>query len=275
MPRRADVMLSSEHAETQQGGVLDGIDHYQLPQSTVTKIAKATVSFPCSPYRAPIVEDCLLSVGLRLWYRTNKLANLGDSDQKKLPPNAKLQKESVLALVKGSTVFINYIAAAAQEVANARGHKTIVASDVLQALELAEFGDMVPSLNKDLAEYRARLKKAPQATTKKEPATSTKDPKGKGRVSSGKTEASGEETTKKVSNGKQVASAASADEAIEGGDEDEEPYSEPDIPDDELEAEEQEEEQEEAEAGTMDVDNEDGEPARGTQRLDENDSDSE
>jgi hypothetical protein len=44
MPRRADVMLSSEHAETQQGGVLDGIDHYQLPQSTVTRIAKSAVS---------------------------------------------------------------------------------------------------------------------------------------------------------------------------------------------------------------------------------------
>lgn len=44
MPRRADVMLASDHAETQQGGVLDGIDQYELPHSTVTKIAKSAVS---------------------------------------------------------------------------------------------------------------------------------------------------------------------------------------------------------------------------------------
>lgn len=44
MPRRADVMLASDHAETQQGGVLDGIDQYELPLSTVTRIAKAAVS---------------------------------------------------------------------------------------------------------------------------------------------------------------------------------------------------------------------------------------
>ncbi|KAG8827519.1 hypothetical protein FRC19_002597 [Serendipita sp. 401] len=231
MPRRADVMLSSEHAETQQGGVLEGIDHYQLPQSTVTKIAKAA-----------------------------------------LPSNAKLQKESVLALVKGSTVFINYIAAAAQEVANAKGHKTIVASDVLQALELTEFGDMLPALNKDLAEYRARLKKAPPATSKKEPAASTKDPKGKGRVSSGKSGSTGEEATIKTSNGKQE---VAADEAID--EEDEEPYSEPDVPDDELDAEdEQEQGDEEEDMGTgagdqMDVD-EDAGPVK---RLDEKDRDSE
>ncbi len=88
----------------------------------------------------------------------------------------------MLALVKGSTVFINYIGelfhykpsllsdmdrsccvglfvnppgtlykpARAQEVAFAHGRKTIMSSDVLQALELTEFGDMVPSLNKEL-----------------------------------------------------------------------------------------------------------------------------
>lgn len=48
MPRRADVMLASDHAETQQGGVLDGIDQYELPLSTVTRIAKTAVSpRPC------------------------------------------------------------------------------------------------------------------------------------------------------------------------------------------------------------------------------------
>jgi hypothetical protein len=36
-------MLASDVAETQQGGVLDGIEQYSLPQSTVTRIAKAAV----------------------------------------------------------------------------------------------------------------------------------------------------------------------------------------------------------------------------------------
>ncbi|CCA77741.1 hypothetical protein PIIN_02963 [Serendipita indica DSM 11827] len=174
MPRRADVMLSSEHAETQQDGVLEGIDHYQLPQSTVTKIAKSA-----------------------------------------LPPNAKLQKDSVLALVKGSTVFINYIAAAAQEVAFAHGRKTIMSSDVLQALELTEFGDMVPSLNKELEEYRARLKKNPPPPKKDSDAAATAAPatKGKGRVSNGK------------------AAPTVPANGVENNDPEEEPFSEPDIPD--------------------------------------------
>lgn len=42
------------------------------------------------------------------------------------------------------------MADSAQEVATARGHKTITAVDVLQALELAEFGDMVPGLTAEL-----------------------------------------------------------------------------------------------------------------------------
>jgi hypothetical protein len=36
-------MLASDHAETQQGGVLDGIEQYELPRSTVVRIAKTAV----------------------------------------------------------------------------------------------------------------------------------------------------------------------------------------------------------------------------------------
>lgn len=87
MPRRSDLMLGSDVAETQQDGVLDGIDQFQLPQSTVTRIAKSAVSPLMKSRRDPSFLTLI----------------------QKLPPNAKLQKESVLALVKGSTVFINYI----------------------------------------------------------------------------------------------------------------------------------------------------------------------
>ncbi|KAL1747979.1 hypothetical protein HDZ31DRAFT_71848 [Schizophyllum fasciatum] len=60
-----------------------------------------------------------------------------------LPDNIKLQKETVLSLVKGSTVFINYLA-----------HKSVSASDVLKALEVLEFGDLVAPLTAELNVYR-------------------------------------------------------------------------------------------------------------------------
>lgn len=43
MPRKADIMLASDHAETQQGGVLDGIEQYELPRSAVVRVAKTAV----------------------------------------------------------------------------------------------------------------------------------------------------------------------------------------------------------------------------------------
>ena len=97
----------------------------------------------------------------------------------KVPDNAKLQKETVLCLVKGSTVFINYLGwlalllhglsnahsnvdscdvcfllstmsffvyrnnvSSAHDVAQARQHKCISASDVIKALELMQFNNV-------------------------------------------------------------------------------------------------------------------------------------
>ncbi|XP_006456454.1 hypothetical protein AGABI2DRAFT_122350 [Agaricus bisporus var. bisporus H97] len=63
-----------------------------------------------------------------------------------LPDGAKLQKDTVLALVKGSTVFINYLAATAHDVALSKQHKSISASDIFKALELVEFNHLSPML---------------------------------------------------------------------------------------------------------------------------------
>ncbi|KIM70877.1 hypothetical protein SCLCIDRAFT_6332 [Scleroderma citrinum Foug A] len=68
-----------------------------------------------------------------------------------IPDNAKLQKETVLSLVKGSTVFINYLALSKQ-------HKSISASDVLKALEMIEFGDLVDKLQEELQIHRDNTK---------------------------------------------------------------------------------------------------------------------
>lgn len=102
-----------------------------------------------------------------------------------MPENAKLQKETVLSLVKGSTVFINYLGmrryvpvalyltadhcgsgdvcdstdflrrlltylVRAHDVALSKQHKSISASDVLKALEMIEFGDLVEMLQNEL-----------------------------------------------------------------------------------------------------------------------------
>ncbi|KAI0248976.1 hypothetical protein BJV78DRAFT_731264 [Lactifluus subvellereus] len=67
-----------------------------------------------------------------------------------VPENAKLQKDTVLSLVKGATVFINYLAATAHEVSTSKQHKSISASDVFKALELIEFADLIPPLQAEL-----------------------------------------------------------------------------------------------------------------------------
>ncbi|KAK7023764.1 DNA polymerase epsilon subunit 3 [Favolaschia claudopus] len=75
-----------------------------------------------------------------------------------LPENVKMQKETVLSLIKGSTVFINYLAATAHDVALSKQHKSISASDVLKALEMIEFGDLVDKLQTELLVYREQAK---------------------------------------------------------------------------------------------------------------------
>ncbi|KAJ6455840.1 histone-fold-containing protein [Mycena sanguinolenta] len=75
-----------------------------------------------------------------------------------LPENVKMQKETVLSLIKGSTVFINYLGATAHDVALSKQHKSISASDVLKALEMIEFGDLVDKLQAELTVYRELAK---------------------------------------------------------------------------------------------------------------------
>lgn len=71
-----------------------------------------------------------------------------------IPDNVRLPKETVLSLVKGSTVFINNLAANAYDVAQSKQHKSISASDILKALETNHFGDMVSNLQEELLIFR-------------------------------------------------------------------------------------------------------------------------
>ncbi|KAF8057548.1 hypothetical protein FPV67DRAFT_1456159 [Lyophyllum atratum] len=132
MPRK-DTGGGPISAQAQQDLVSDGIENFELPKSLVTRIAKSAI-----------------------------------------PENAKLQKETVLSLVKGSTVFINYLVHAltrlhpsAHDVAVSKQHKSISASDVLKALELIEFGDLVDKLQGEL------LREHPQSVSRFTPNTIT------------------------------------------------------------------------------------------------------
>ncbi|TEB22857.1 histone-fold-containing protein [Coprinellus micaceus] len=71
-----------------------------------------------------------------------------------LPDEARLTKETVLALVKGSTVFINYIGACAHDIAISKQHKTISAADVLKALDLIDFGDVIAALEAEVKVFK-------------------------------------------------------------------------------------------------------------------------
>lgn len=83
MPRK-DAGGGPISAQAQQDLVSEGIENFELPKSLVTKIAKSAVSS-------------------RIYFLTVF------SNVSQIPDNVKLQKETVLSLVKGSTVFINYL----------------------------------------------------------------------------------------------------------------------------------------------------------------------
>lgn len=110
-----------------------------------------------------------------------------------------MQKEMLLAVLKGSTVFVNYLGASAlscsmcttkprlsyqvrhsqsllhvvliwlirysaHEVASSRQHKSVSASDVLRALEQMDMGDIVPKLQAELEGVFVSTSKTSQIT---------------------------------------------------------------------------------------------------------------
>ncbi|KAI0755598.1 hypothetical protein C8Q74DRAFT_1373382 [Fomes fomentarius] len=110
MPRAKESTAGASTAQAQQDAVSDGIDNFELPRSLIMKLARAS----------------------------------------QVPENTKFSKEVILAILKASTVFINYLAATAHEVASQKQHKSISATDVLKALELVEFADIAKNIQGEL-----------------------------------------------------------------------------------------------------------------------------
>ncbi|KAF2717573.1 histone-fold-containing protein [Polychaeton citri CBS 116435] len=70
-----------------------------------------------------------------------------------LPANTNIGKDALLAMHKSATVFVSYIAAAANENAQGSGKKTIMPPDVFQALKDSDLGDFLPRLEAELKKY--------------------------------------------------------------------------------------------------------------------------
>ncbi|OBZ72983.1 DNA polymerase epsilon subunit D [Grifola frondosa] len=116
---RKESTGGSASAKAQQEAISEGIENFELPRSLVMKLARAS----------------------------------------QIPENTKFQKDVILSIMKASTVFINYIAATAHEVASQKQHKSISATDVLKALEMVEFGDIAQNVQGELQIFR-ELQKA-------------------------------------------------------------------------------------------------------------------
>ncbi|KAL0635022.1 hypothetical protein Q9L58_006051 [Maublancomyces gigas] len=85
-----------------------------------------------------------------------------------LPQNTNVQKDAILALSKGGTVFINYLCATANDQAKVQGRKTINPGDILEAMRILEFGDFLPRLEAELAKFN-QIASEKRAATKKTP----------------------------------------------------------------------------------------------------------
>ncbi|KAL8736267.1 MAG: hypothetical protein Q9166_000422 [cf. Caloplaca sp. 2 TL-2023] len=86
-----------------------------------------------------------------------------------LPPNTQIQKDAIIAMSKGATVFVNHIADKANELTLGTNRKTISPMTVLEALAECEYEEFLPRVKAELDkfneiatgkrnEYRRKLK---------------------------------------------------------------------------------------------------------------------
>ncbi|QSL67088.1 hypothetical protein MERGE_001475 [Pneumocystis wakefieldiae] len=78
--------------------------------------------------------------------------------KKVLPEHTSIQKDAITALIRGSSVFINYLSAAAFDLSKLSSRKVILPSDVLKAIENIEFSSFIPRMTGELELYEEILK---------------------------------------------------------------------------------------------------------------------
>ncbi|KAJ4353388.1 uncharacterized protein N0V89_005117 [Didymosphaeria variabile] len=70
-----------------------------------------------------------------------------------LPPNTQIQKDALLAMSKGATVFVNYLTSIAAEHAARSGKKTVMPKDVFDALQELEFDFMLQRVEAEVHKF--------------------------------------------------------------------------------------------------------------------------
>ncbi|KAJ2527839.1 DNA polymerase epsilon subunit 3 [Coemansia sp. RSA 1937] len=99
-----------------------------------------------------------------------------------LPDTIAIQKEARSAVSKSATVFVSYLAAAANDCARTDGRKTIMPNDVYRALEAVGLAEFVPELVVQLEKHSVLVKEKKEAAAKdkaeKEEETETDDERG-------------------------------------------------------------------------------------------------
>ncbi|KAK4229539.1 DNA polymerase epsilon subunit D [Podospora fimiseda] len=90
-----------------------------------------------------------------------------------LPANTQLQANAILAMTKSATVFINYLAHAANEHTLSANKKTILPADVFKGLESIEFDFMRDRLEAEFAKFN-EIQTSKRSTYRKKVAASKK-----------------------------------------------------------------------------------------------------
>ncbi|KAJ1844602.1 hypothetical protein LPJ70_002877 [Coemansia sp. RSA 2708] len=83
-----------------------------------------------------------------------------------LPENIAIQKEARNSVTKAATVFVSYLAAAANDCAREGGHKTIMSNDVFKALEAVGLADFIPQLTAELEAHSQLMKEKKEQAAK-------------------------------------------------------------------------------------------------------------
>ncbi|KAJ2360992.1 hypothetical protein H4S01_005468 [Coemansia sp. RSA 2610] len=83
-----------------------------------------------------------------------------------LPENIAIQKEARNSVTKAATVFVSYLAAAANDCAREGGHKTIMSNDVFKALEAVGLADFIPQLTTELEAHSQLMKEKKEQAAK-------------------------------------------------------------------------------------------------------------
>ncbi|KAM7347746.1 DNA polymerase epsilon subunit 3 Chrac-14 [Cochliomyia hominivorax] len=88
-----------------------------------------------------------------------------------LPDSANVSKEARAAIARAASVFVIFLTSTSTALARKQNHKTITATNILDALKQLEFESFVEPLTKDLEAYRKVVKDKKEKSKKDTSAT--------------------------------------------------------------------------------------------------------